>query len=97
MMKRDEILNLLASHREDIGKFGVKSLALFGSAARDEAKAESDIDILVEFSKPVGLFTFVRLQMHLERLLGLPVDLVTPDALKMALKKRILEEAIHAV
>ena len=96
-MKRDEILNLLASHREDIGEFGVKSLALFGSAARDDAKAESDIDILVEFSKPVGLFTFVRLQMHLERLLGLPVDLVTPDALKMALKKRILEEAIHAL
>ncbi|MBK9713413.1 MAG: nucleotidyltransferase family protein [Kouleothrix sp.] len=75
---------------------GVSSLAVFGSVAREEAGAESDVDILVEFGQPVGLFEFVRLQQRLEALLGRRVDLVTPDALRPTMRDRILHEAIDA-
>ncbi len=96
-MTRDEILRLLRDHRADLESLGVKSLALFGSAVRDEAEAGSDIDLLVEFSGPVGLFKFLDLKAHLESLLGSPVDLATPAALKRQLRQRILSEAIHAL
>jgi uncharacterized protein len=98
MMRRDEALRLLAAHRDEIAGFGVSSLAVFGSVARDEAGADSDIDILVEFdpSARVGLFEFVRLQRCLSHVLGQRVDLVTTDALKPRMRDRILAEAIHA-
>jgi len=74
----------------------VKSLAIFGSVARNEATAGSDIDILVEFGQPVGLFEFVRIKARLEKILDRPVDLVTPEALKKQLKEQILKEAVYA-
>lgn len=95
-MRRDDVLNLLAAHRDEIARFGVQSLALFGSVARDEARPESDVDVLVRFSQPVGFFGLVRLQWFLERLLSRPVDLVTPDGLKPQLRERILREVIDA-
>jgi hypothetical protein len=95
-MKRDEILQLLAAHRQELARFSVKSLAIFGSVARDEARLDSDVDILVEFAEAVGLFEFVRLKDYLETLLDRPVDLVSPDALKEQLRERILKEAVHA-
>ena len=56
-MKRDEVLRILREHRGELRRgFGVKSVALFGSLARDEATDTSDIDILVDFDGPVGLF-----------------------------------------
>ena len=95
-MRRDQILSVLREHRPELDSLGVSSLALFGSVAHDEAGPESDVDILVEFDRPVGLFEFVRLQMRLEVLLGLPVDLVTPDALRQTMRDRILSEAVYA-
>ncbi len=72
-------------------------MALFGSLARGEATEESDIDLLVEFSKPIGLLRFVALKRLLgEVVLGRPVDLVTPKALKPQLRDWILKEAIRA-
>jgi predicted nucleotidyltransferase len=53
-----------------VNQFGVKSLALFGSVARDEAGAASDVDLLVEFDRPTGYFGLVRLQLFLQQLLG---------------------------
>jgi len=96
-MTREEIIGLLSDHRAEIQKFGVKSLALFGSGARDEAGSKSDVDLLVEFSEPVGLFRFLDLKAYLENLLGFEVDLVTPDALKRQLRERILGEAVRAL
>ena len=61
-MKRDKILRILSDHREDFAGFKVKSLSIFGSVARDEAKKGSDIDILVEFTGPVGMFEFMDLK-----------------------------------
>ena len=95
-MKRDDILRILADHRAELAELGVGSLALFGSTARGEAGPESDVDLLVEFNRPVGLFELVDLKDYLEGLLGRPVDLVTRDSLRRQLRERILKEAIPA-
>ena len=63
--------------------------------ARNEAADHSDIDLLVEFDRPVGLFAFCHLRRFLEEILGCSVDLITPDALKLQLKDRILREAVR--
>jgi hypothetical protein len=76
-------------------KFGVKSLSLFGSIARDEATSASDVDLLVEFNRPVGYFGLFVLQDYLEDLLGCPVDLGTPDSLKPYIRDRIMGNLIH--
>ncbi len=96
-MKCSQVLELLRAHRTEIAYHGVKSLALFGSVARDEAGPESDIDLLVEFSRPVGLFQFIDLKQYLEGLLGCPVDLGTPNSLKPRLKDHVIQEAIYVV
>jgi len=97
-MQRDDVLKILAEHRDELRhQFGVKSLALFGSVARGEATETSDVDLLVEFERPVGLFHFFTVQHYLEDILGVAqVDLVMPDALHKELKEGILREAIHA-
>ncbi len=94
-MNLKAISALMKRHRADLHQRGVKSLAVFGSLARGEATPDSDIDLLVEFNRPVGLFEFIRLKMYLEDLTGKPVDLVTPDALRPAMRADILNEAIH--
>ena len=99
-MRNRAVLEILAEHKEELNEFGVKSLALFGSAARGEQTPQSDVDLLVEFDPragTIGLLAFVRLQHRLEELLGMRVDLVTRKALKRQLRDRILKEAIYAV
>jgi uncharacterized protein len=97
-MQRDNVLKILAEHRDELHqRFDIKSLALFGSVARGEATETSDVDLLVEFERPVGLFHFFTVQHYLEDILGFAqVDLVMPDALHKELKEGILREAIHA-
>lgn len=95
-MLRDDVLRILAEHKNEIAGYGVKSLAIFGSVARGEARPDSDVDILVEFERPVGFFRFVRLKRRLEELLGRNVDLATPDALRETMRDQILREAIRA-
>ena len=97
-MNRQDILKLLAEHRSVIAsRFDVASLALFGSIARDEAVAESDVDILVTFVKTPGIFGFLELKAFLEDLLDCPVDLVTENALKKQFREQVLQEALHAL
>ena len=88
----------LSENRNQLKRFLVKDLYLFGSVARDEAIDDSDVDILVEFqpNAKIGLFQFARLQRFLSELLECNVDLATPDALHKHLKEDILKEAIHA-
>ena len=95
-MRRDEVLAILTAHQDEIRAFGVRSLSLFGSVARDEAGPESDIDLLVEFDRPTGLFGLIRLQHFLSELLGRPIDLVTPDGLSDRVRDDALREAIRA-
>ncbi|NPA27189.1 MAG: nucleotidyltransferase family protein [Chloroflexi bacterium] len=74
-------------------RYGVRSLRVFGSAARGTANSTSDIDLLVQFSRPVGLLHLVRLQRELTEVLGRPVDLVTEKALSPYIRPRALAEA----
>jgi predicted nucleotidyltransferase len=95
-MKRDEVLRILAAHRDELRReYGVKSLALFGSVARNEATDASDVDVLVEFEQPVSLFGLIDVQLHLQELLGVPkVEVVMRDAIYPAIRDDILNEAI---
>lgn len=88
---------ILAAHQKQLKGFGVKSLALFSFVARDEASADSDVELLVEFEKPVGLFTFVRLQRYLEKILGRSVDLGIPDSLKPYLREPVFKDVVNAL
>jgi predicted nucleotidyltransferase len=86
---------ILKHHQANLHQRGVRSLAVFGSLARGEETSASDIDVLVEFDRPVGLFEFIRLKLYLEELTSKPVDLVTPDALRPSMRTEILNEAVY--
>ena len=95
-MKNTEIIQLLRQHRDELRKrFGVKSLAVFGSVARGEAGPESDVDILVEFEGRATFDRYMGLKFFLEDLLGRRVDLVTRKALKPRLRPYVEQEAIY--
>jgi len=95
-MKRVEVLTLLKARMPELKKrFGVVDLALFGSASRDTAREESDIDFLVTFSGPATSSRYFGVQFYLEDLLGRPVDLVTDKALRPELRPFVEQEAIH--
>jgi hypothetical protein len=93
---RREALDIIAAHRDELYRRGVGTLALFGSVARDEAADGSDVDLLVEFAEPVGLFEFLDLKEFLESILGHQVDLVPRSSIKRQLKDQILAEAVDA-
>jgi hypothetical protein len=93
MRTLEDIQKTLTSHKKELyKKFGVKRIGIFGSYLRGEQKETSDIDILVEFHRPIGFIEFIRLQEYLENLLGVKVDLVTKKALKKRIRKQILQE-----
>ena len=95
-MNRDQVIRILSEHSLELAqKFRVKSLALFGSVSRDEAKPGSDVDLLVEFDGPVGYFGLFALQDHLEYLLGYTVDLGTRNSLKPRIRNRVLGECVN--
>ena len=89
-------LNIFQENRDTLrDKYFVKEIGIFGSVARGEQTAVSDVDVLVEFSKPVGFFAFLDLEDFLSRTLGKKVDLVTRRALKPAVKDQILKDAVY--
>ena len=95
-MQQDVVLQILKQKNAEMTKqFGVKTLSLFGSVARNEATFTSDVDLLVEFNRPVGYFGLFALQDYLEKLLGCPVDLGTPDSLKPRIRERVMGELIR--
>ena len=95
-MNRAEVLDLLARNKPTlVARFGVDRLALFGSTARDAARAGSDIDILVSFDGPSTSERYFGVQFFLEDLLGRPVDLVTDKALRPELRPFVEREAVH--
>lgn len=95
-MKRAEALAKLAAAKPELERLGIRSLAIFGSVARDESGPQSDIDLLVEFVETPSLFEFVRIKQWLEQLLGCGVDLATVAALHRRMRDAILKEAIRA-
>lgn len=93
-MRRDVAIEILTAHRQALKDRGVETLRLFGSVGRDEAGLESDVDLLVTFDRPTGLFGLVDLKLYLEELLGTQVDLTTPRGLRREMRDRILAEAV---
>jgi predicted nucleotidyltransferase len=95
-MIREEVVKTLADHRPELTELGVKSLRLFGSVARDDADSQSDVDFLVEFNRPIGLFHFIEVEQRLAEWLGCSVDLLTRDQIRPHLQEEILKDAIDA-
>ena len=95
-MNKQRALELLARSKPELqARFGVTSLALFGSTARDEASSSSDVDILVAFDGPATSKRYFGVQFYLEDLLGCPVDLVTEKALRPELRPYIEQERVN--
>jgi predicted nucleotidyltransferase len=91
-----EIREILEAHKEEFNqKYHVKGIGIFGSYLRGEQRETSDVDILVEFDRPIGLIEFVRLKNYLSDLLGVKVDLVMKKALKPGIGQRILSEVLY--
>ena len=88
-----KIENIIKSNRSTLFmKYHLKELGIFGSYLRNEQKKESDLDVLVEYEKTPGFFSFVQLEEELSKLLGIQVDLVMKSSLKPHIGKRILAE-----
>jgi len=95
-MKVNQIKNLIEKNFNLLSdKYSVKELGVFGSVARGENTKSSDIDILVEFTEPIGFFKFVELENFLSEILGGKVDLISKKALKPAIKEDVLGEVIY--
>ncbi|MEA5533535.1 nucleotidyltransferase family protein [Crocosphaera sp. XPORK-15E] len=94
-MQREDILTILRQHRAEIQDFGVISLAVFGSVARDEATSESDVDLLVEFEGKVTFDRYMDLKFYFEDCLTMKVDLVTLKMLKPQIRPTVEKEALY--
>ena len=94
-MNRERVLALLAEHKPVLAeRFGVQRLALFGSFARDSAREDSDVDVLVAFDGPATAKCYFGVQFYLEDLFGRDVDLVTEDALRPRLRPYVERDAV---
>jgi predicted nucleotidyltransferase len=94
--RSEDVVAVLAEHREELRESGVASLLLFGSVARGQATEASDVDLVVEFDHAVGLFAVIRLQARLESWLGHRVDLVPTDSLHPEIRERVMAEGMRA-
>ena len=100
MLTSEEVLRKIKENRDKIKRFGVKRIGLFGSYIRGEQKAESDIDVVVEFEEGKATFdNFLNLAEYLEKLLGKKVDLLTKDGVRSIriehIQKEIEENVIY--
>ena len=95
-MGKEEIKNIVSKNLPAIKeKYHIKQMGIFGSVVRGEEKSDSDVDILVEFSSPIGFFDFIRLETHLSNILNKKVDLVSKKAIKPIIRNSILDEVIY--
>lgn len=97
MTSRDEILDLLKSLKGDLTvRYKVRSIGVFGSFARKEARSDSDVDILVDFREGADLFDLIGLSDYLEEKIGRHVDLATPRALRPEIRDGIYRDVVYA-
>lgn len=89
----DEVNSAIHSHLSELRQdYAVSKIGIFGSFVRGEQLESSDVDVLVEFVRPVGFVTFIKLESRLREILGREVDLVTRKALKPHIGRHILDE-----
>ena len=95
MKNLKDIRRILAANRKELReRYNVKSISIFGSYARGEQTEKSDLDVMVELDKTIGLFQLMDLQDYIKKLVGLKVDIVPKESLKPIIKKDILKEAV---
>ena len=95
-MTRDDVLAVLRDHKATLARrFAVAELVLFGSFARDDANANSDVDLLVRFDGPTDWRRYFGAQFYLEDVLGRPVDLATDKTLRAELRPRVERDAVN--
>lgn len=94
-MNREEALARLRAHTDEIKRFGVKSLDLVGSVARNEAGPESDLDLVVQFDGEATYDRYSGLKIFLEDLLSCRVDLVMATAIKPRMRPYIERDAVR--
>jgi uncharacterized protein len=93
MKELERILSKITNHKSEIIKeYHVKEIGVFGSYLRGEERADSDVDILVDFDRPIDLFRFLDLEEKLSDMFGKKVDLVSKKSLKPHIGKEILKE-----
>ncbi|MBI4712075.1 MAG: nucleotidyltransferase family protein [Planctomycetes bacterium] len=96
MKTLNHIKVVLGRHKQEMQeRYKIRKLGVFGSYVRAEHKRNSDIDILVDFAEPVGLFRFMDIEEYLEGLLKAKVDLVSKRAMKPHIGKHILSEVVY--
>ena len=93
ILYRDDIVTILQGQMVR-SRFGIKSLSLFGSVARNEATQESDLDFIVNFDGIITFDRYMDLKIFLEDLFGKKIDLAIEDTLKPQIRQKILEDAI---
>jgi predicted nucleotidyltransferase len=95
-VNRSRAIELLTRSKPILAaRYGVTELALFGSTARDAARNDSDVDVLVSFDGPATSERYFGVQFYLEDLFGVPIDLVTDKALRPELRPFVEKEAVH--
>jgi uncharacterized protein len=94
-LRLQDVIGRLKLHRDEVHKLGVSALSLFGSVARDEARPDSDVDLLATFESPVTSDAFFGAKFFLEDLLGKRIDLVTESALRDPIREAIGSELIR--
>ena len=97
-MNRSAVIAKLREHENELKAAGILRLSLFGSVARGDQTPESDVDLIADFdkSKRYTLLTMGRLESRLADLLGMKVDLSSPDWMKESVRKQALSEAVRA-
>jgi len=95
IMKREDVIKIISEHRDEIKRLGVKSLAFFGSVARNENRPDSDVDFIVDFESKPTFDGYTDLKSLLEKLLSCKIDLATRKSLKPRLRTRIEKEAVY--
>ncbi len=95
-MSRDDVIRRLRQHQTEIRRLGVRALYLFGSTARDDARAGSDVDLYFDYDDPkFSLIELAGLQNRLAELLGAPIDVMTRGSLHPRLRSRIEQSALQ--
>jgi hypothetical protein len=94
-LSRERVIQLLREHRADIDRFGVRAIGLFGSVARNEAKADSDLDVLVDFGEDLTFDNYMGFKFFLEDLLESKVDVVTPGTLLPRIESAVMKELVR--
>jgi len=96
MKNKEDIIQIIKNLHNELKRYKVREIGIFGSVVRDEQKRSSDIDVLVDFEDNADLFDLVGLGLFLEERLGSKVDVVPRKALRSELKDTVLKEVVPA-